>query len=161
MGRFFDAVASIVGVRQKINYEAQAAIEFEALVDKNEEGEYSWRLEPLENSPYPIYQINPAELIGEVLSEVQNGTSISIISARFHNSISRMVSEVCKTLRSDFGINKVVLSGGVWQNMTLLHRTCDLLESEKFQIHYHHLVPTNDGGVALGQAVIAVQKMLK
>lgn len=161
MGRFFDAIASIVGVRQKINYEAQAAIEFETLVDENEEGEYSWRLERLENSSYPIYQINPAVLIGEVLSEVQNGTSNSIISARFHNSISRMVSEVCKTLRSDFGINRVVLSGGVWQNMTLLHRTCDLLESEKFQIHYHHLVPTNDGGVALGQAVIAIQKMLK
>ena len=130
MGRFFDAVASIVGVRQKINYEAQAAIEFEALVDANERGEYSWQLERVDNSPHPMYQINPAELITDILTEMHKGMPIPIISARFHNTISRMVSEVCKSLRSDFGVNQVVLSGGVWQNMTLLQRTCDLLESE-------------------------------
>ena len=160
MGRFFDGVASITGVRQKVNYEAQAAIEFEALVDPNEIGEYTWQLEQDGNSPYPTYQINPETLIDDVLIEVHKNTSLSVISGRFHNTIARMVSEVCKSLRSDFGIHQVVLSGGVWQNITLLHRTCDLLESEKFIVHHHRQVPTNDGGLSLGQAVVAVQKLL-
>jgi hydrogenase maturation protein HypF len=159
MGRFFDAVASITGVQQKINYEAQAAIEFEGLADPCENGEYNWILEPNGNHNGPQYQINPAPLINEVLENMQNNISISIISTRFHNSIARMVYKVCTTLRSDYGIDDVVLSGGVWQNMTLLHRTYNLLVSDNFRVYIHHQVPTNDGGLALGQAVIAINRM--
>jgi hydrogenase maturation protein HypF len=70
-----------------------------------------------------------------------------------------MVCKVCSTIRNDFGVTDVVLSGGVWQNMTLLHRTHDLLVSENFKVHIHHQVPTNDGGLALGQAVVAIHRM--
>ena len=161
MGRFFDAVASITGVRQKVNYEAQAAIEFEALADPLENGEYNWLLEPDGNHEGAPYHINPAPLIEDVLEDMHNGVAIPIISARFHNSIARMVSQVCKSLRSETSINDVILSGGVWQNMVLLGRTHNLLVSENFKVHTHHQVPTNDGGLALGQAVIAINKMLK
>ena len=161
MGRLFDAVASITGVQQKVNYEAQAAIEFEALADPNENGEYNWIIEPNGNHNGAQYQINPAPLINEVLDDMHNNISTSIISARFHNSIARMVCKVCNTLRNDNGINDVVLSGGVWQNLTLLQRTHNLLLSDNFKVYIHHQVPTNDGGLALGQAIIAINRMAK
>ena len=161
MGRFFDAVASITGVQQKVNYEAQAAIEFEALADPYENGEYNWIMEPNGNHNGAQYQIDPAPLINEVLMDMQNNISISIISARFHSSVARMVSKVCNTLRSDYGIDEIVLSGGVWQNMTLLQRTHNLLVSDNFKVYIHHQVPTNDGGLALGQAIIAINRMAK
>lgn len=159
MGRFFDAVASICGVRQIVNYEAQAAIEFEALADLDENGEYNFILEPDGNQNGESSQIDPSPLIEEVINNMNDGVAISKISARFHNSIARMVYTVCDQIRRDYGVNQVVLSGGVWQNLTLLRRTYDLLTSENFNVYIHHQVPTNDGGLALGQAVIAIHRM--
>jgi hydrogenase maturation protein HypF len=159
MGRFFDAVASLAGVRQRVNYEAQAAIEFEAIGDPQENGEYELLLEDSANPGIAPHQINPAPLVEQLVNDIQNGIVVSIISARFHNSIARMVSNVCKKIRVDYGINDVVLSGGVWQNMTLLKRTHSLLTSGNFKVHIHHRVPTNDGGIALGQAIIAAHKI--
>ena len=159
MGRFFDAVASICGVRQIVNYEAQAAIEFEALADPEEIGEYNFILEPDGNLLGDTSQINPSPLIEEVINNLNDGVPISKISARFHNSVARMVFTVCDQIRNDHGVNQVILSGGVWQNLTLLHRTYNLLISGNFNVHIHHQVPTNDGGLALGQAVIAIHRM--
>jgi hydrogenase maturation protein HypF len=160
MGRFFDAVASLSGIRQIVNYEAQAAIEFEALADPDEQGEYELIIERSGNPDENLYQINPSLLIEALVNDYQSGISVSVISARFHNSIARMVSNVCNTLRNEYNTNEVVLSGGVWQNMTLLEKTYSLLKSGQFSIYTHHQVPTNDGGIALGQAIIAVHKML-
>jgi hydrogenase maturation protein HypF len=159
MGRLFDAVASLSGIRQQVNYEAQAAIEFEAICDLHESSEYKLLVDDIGNESITPYQINPAPLIEQLFDDVQNGIPVSIISARFHNSIARMVSNVCKNIRMVYGINDVVLSGGVWQNMTLLWRTYSLLQSENFKVHIHHRVPTNDGGIALGQAIIAAHKI--
>ena len=161
MGRFFDAVAAIAGVRQMVNYEAQAAIEFEALADPYENGAYNLDLELDTFSDQPTYQVDPSPLIEELLIDVQKGTSTSVISARFHNSLALMVSNVCSKLRSDHGANDVFLSGGVWQNMTLLRLTCSLLEKSKFTVHIHNQVPPNDAGLALGQAVVAIHRMAK
>jgi hydrogenase maturation protein HypF len=161
MGRLFDAVASICGVRQTVNYEAQAAIEFEALVDPNEIGEYNFILEPDGNPNGETSQIDPSPLIEEVINNLYNGLTVPKISARFHNSIARMVSKVCDQIRNDFLVNHVVLSGGVWQNLSLLRTTYDLLVSQNYIVHIHHQVPTNDGGLALGQAVIAINRMTK
>jgi hydrogenase maturation protein HypF len=161
MGRFFDAVASIVGIRQKVNYEAQAAIEFESLADPNEHGEYSLPFEPDWKSEQPSYIVNTSPLIEELITDIQNGNSPATISGRFHNSIASMVGKVCITLRDDFGINDVVLSGGVWQNMTLLSRTHIKLESDDFRVYIHKQVPTNDGGLALGQAIITANRLIK
>jgi len=142
-----------------VNYEAQAAIEFEALADPDEIGEYDFIVEPDGNQKGETTQIDPSPLIEEVISNLNNGVSISKISARFHNSVARMVYTMCDRIRNDYGVNQVVLSGGVWQNLTLLHRTNNLLLSGNFNVYIHHQVPTNDGGLALGQAVIAIHRM--
>jgi hydrogenase maturation protein HypF len=160
MGRFFDAIAALCGIRQVVNYEAQAAIEFEALADPDESGEYSFNLEPesiIEGEPL---QIDPAPLLDAVIAEINHRVKPSIISARVHNSIARMVYEMCVRIRMDKGVDEVVLSGGVWQNMTLLRLTYDLLTSESFKVNFHRQVPTNDGGLALGQALVAVHRMI-
>ncbi len=160
MGRFFDAVASLCGIRQVVNYEAQAAIEFEALADPDESGEYGFILEPNKNQDSALSQINPSPLIEQVINDLNNGTVLSKISARFHNTLSRIVYAVSDQIRKDYGVDQVVLSGGVWQNLTLLHRTYSLLTSKKFKVYVHRQVPANDGGLALGQAVVAINRMM-
>jgi hydrogenase maturation protein HypF len=159
MGRFFDAVASLSGIRQKVNYEAQAAIEFEAVADPFENGEYPFLIEPTDDPKQTIIQIDPSPMIAAIINDLNNFTAISTISARFHNSIAKVVSQVCKAIRNDFGIKDVVLSGGVWQNITLLNLTINLLQTNDFIVHIHNQVPTNDGGLALGQAVVAINRI--
>jgi len=78
-----------------------------------------------------------------------------VISARFHNGVANLIYEICLRLRKESGLKQVALSGGVFQNVTLLTRTLELLEASGFGIYTHRLVPPNDGGLALGQAVIA------
>jgi hydrogenase maturation protein HypF len=159
MGRLFDAVAALCGIREQVNYEAQAAIEFEALADPIETGEYSFMIEPDEAGQPGGTQINTFPLMEELIKDLYNHERISTVSARFHNTIARMVVQVCDRIRKDRAIQQVVLSGGVWQNQTLLKRTNDLLAANGFTVFIHHQVPTNDGGLALGQAVIAIHRM--
>jgi hydrogenase maturation protein HypF len=149
MGRLFDAVASLIGIRQTVNYEAQAAIELEALVEEKETGVYAW-----ETGDWRL-EIDSSSLIRAIVADVRGGVSIPILAARFHNSIALMTRNVCCQLRAEFGLNEIALSGGVWQNMTLLQKTLALLHDENFVVYIHRLVPANDGGIALGQAVIA------
>ncbi len=151
MGRLFDAVASLAGIRQSVNYEAQAAIELEALSDGNERGAYEVEIENRKSK----IEIDTAPLIRAIVADVRANVSIPIIAARFHNSIALMTRNVCCELRGEFGLNEIALSGGVWQNMTLLQKTLALLGDENFVVYLHRLVPANDGGIALGQAMIA------
>jgi hydrogenase maturation protein HypF len=95
----------------------------------------------------------------DLIDDVQKGIPLSIISTRFHNTIASMVTMVCNRLRTDYHVTTVVLSGGVWQNMALLHRTHYKLVAENFEVYIHNKVPTNDGGLALGQAVVAIHRM--
>ncbi len=159
MGRFFDAVASLCGVRQVINYEAQAAIELEALVDPDETGEYDFTVEPDENPENKAFQIDSSSMLEQIINDLHNSVAIPSISARFHNSIARMVLTLCKQIRIEYAVENVVLSGGVWQNLTLLRRVNTLLAADNFNLFIHHQVPTNDGGLALGQAVVALHRM--
>jgi hydrogenase maturation protein HypF len=159
MGRFFDAVAALCGVRQVVNYEAQAAIEFEALADPHITGEYDLPIIADHNQSGQMLQIDSAPLLQALLQDLQKSISVSSISARFHNSIAGMVCRVCQNIRQDFDINDVVLSGGVWQNMTLLNHTHKRLLAADFVVHVHHQVPANDGGLALGQAVVAMHRL--
>ena len=160
MGRFFDAVASLCGVRQVVNYEAQAAIEFEALADQNEHGEYHFHVETTREHNEKSSQIDPTPLLQELLDDLNHSVPVARISARFHNTIARMVCNTCEQIREDYGVNRVVLSGGVWQNMTLLHLTQELLSQHQFTVYIHHQVPTNDGGLALGQLAVAMHQMM-
>jgi hydrogenase maturation protein HypF len=81
------------------------------------------------------------------------------ISGKFHNGLARMVCDVCRKLSDQYDISEVALSGGVWQNMTLLAKTVQMLEKNGFTVHFHRQVPANDGGLALGQAVVAAWRL--
>ena len=152
MGRLFDAAAALLGIRQEISYEAQAAIELEALADPAEMGVYPLDLLPDGN-------IDPAPLWGAILSDLRQGVSIPSMSARFHNSLANLVVQVCQVLRQQSGVKQVALSGGVWQNMFLLNASCNALEKAGFQVLLHRQTPANDGGLALGQAVVAASRL--
>lgn len=157
IGRFFDAISALCGVRQEVNYEAQAAIEFENLCDTEEKGIYEF---PIVSSPDGSgFEIDPAQLTSQVVTDLQNHVSVNKISSRVHNSLAQVVNDACLGIRKDIGINQVVLSGGVWQNHTLLNRTYELLDGNKFIVYIHRQVPTNDGGLSLGQAVVAIHRM--
>jgi hydrogenase maturation protein HypF len=155
MGRLFDAAAALAGVRQQVNYEAQAAIEFEALADPDEQDQYAFNV----SDKSPVLSVDLHDAIQSLVADVLSGIPTEKISARFHNGLARMVTDVCLRLSDQYDLSEVALSGGVWQNMTLLQKTLALLEREGFTVYVHSQVPTNDGGLALGQAVIAAWKI--
>jgi hydrogenase maturation protein HypF len=148
MGRLFDAVSALAGVRQTVNYEAQAAIEFEMLVDVDETGAYGFAFNGDE--------IDASPLMAAVVEDLRSGAEVGKIAARFHNGVAEMVMRTCVSIRERTGNKRVILSGGVWQNRVLLERTLTLLRSQDFEVFMHRQVPTNDGGIALGQAMVAV-----
>jgi hydrogenase maturation protein HypF len=149
-GRLFDAISALAGVRGVVNYEGQAAIELEMLAAEGVDDAYDWRL--LRRTPMVV---DPAPLLRGVVADLQGGVDVGVISARFHNTIAAIVADVCSAARQKTGVGRVALSGGCFQNVYLLGRTIDALEREGFEVLIHHLVPANDGGIALGQAVIA------
>lgn len=147
MGRLFDAVAAIAGVRQSIDYEGQAAIELEALADPSEHGLY----------PYAagLGPLRVDALVRALVADVRAGVPAGVISARFHRTIAALVRDTCLALRAERGLDEVALSGGVFQNVTLLEIAREQLLEAGFNVYTHHLVPANDGGLALGQAAVA------
>ena len=147
MGRLFDAVAALIGIRQIATYEGQAAIELENACAPSETSAYSFS--------FSSDRINTSMMFAQVLEDLRANTSQSIISARFHNGLALMCLEACQTLRKETNLQTVALSGGVWQNITLLKKTAALLRSYNFEVLVHHQVPTNDGGIALGQLMVA------
>ena len=147
MGRLFDAAAALIGVRQTATYEGQAAIELEQLVDPAETGVYPFSVSDSIIDPAPLWQA--------LLNDWRTGVPQAVLSARFHNSIAQLTVDVCRYLAQTRAAKVVALSGGVWQNMFLLERTRELLEASRFTVLTHQRVPTNDGCIALGQAVIA------
>jgi hydrogenase maturation protein HypF len=152
MGRLFDAVAAISGVRETVTYEAQAAIELEMLVDQAERGGYEWQVTHAADGSL---EIEAGPVIRAVVADLEAGIAPAIIAARFHNSVAALVARVCRKLRDETGIAQIALSGGVWQNTTLLAKTLQLLRQDGFTVYTHQIVPPNDGGLSLGQAVIA------
>lgn len=147
MGRLFDAAASLIGIRHTATYEGQAAIELEALADLNETGQYPFDLNGDRFDPTPLWSA--------LLSDWRKGIKLPVLSARFHNSIASFAVSLCDAIRKDTTMNTVYLSGGVWQNRFLLRKTTQLLTDAGFLVLSHRSVPTNDGGISLGQAVIA------
>jgi hydrogenase maturation protein HypF len=137
----------LAGVRQVITYEAQAAIELEALAAAGETSAYHF--------DYDGSQFDAAPLINAAAADALAGISPQIISARFHNSLAALILEISLEQRRKTGLNQVALSGGVFQNVTLLESAVQRLEWANFEVFVHHKVPPNDGGLALGQAIIA------
>jgi len=155
MGRLFDAVSSLIGIRQTVNYEGQAAIEMEAIAAPDENNFYVIEFEP------ELTSINLLAFWEQLLNAIDSGTPASILSARFHNSIAQLSLKVSRALQSRYAINTVALSGGVWQNRYLFTKTVALLQQNQFTVLTHKRVPTNDGGIALGQLLIAENQLKK
>lgn len=150
MGRLFDAIASLVNLRQQIRYEGQAAMELEFALDGIENDErYAMPLVTRHSS----LVLDWSPMIKAILSDVENGVKAGIISARFHNALVEAIIAVAKHA----GQNRVVLSGGCFQNRYLTERAVRRLREEKFRPYWHQRVPPNDGGIALGQAVAALR----
>ncbi len=149
-GRLFDAVASLLGLRHVINFEAQAAIELEMAAREGVGGVYPFQIEFTDP-----WQIDVRPMIESIVSEMQDGEMPGVIAARFHNTLGEIVGQVCRELRERERLNKVCLSGGSFQNIFLLRRSVASLSEYGFQVYLHEKVPPNDGGVSLGQAVIA------
>ena len=154
-GRLFDAVASLVGLRQQINFEGQAAIELETIAAEGMAESYPFALEG--DTAVGTLDFRPA--IERIVAEVRAGTPAPTIAARFHNTMAEAIVEVCRRLRAEEKLNRVCLSGGTFQNMKLLARTLAGLRRLDFEVFIHARVPPNDGGIALGQAVIATEML--
>ncbi len=149
MGRLFDAASALIGVREDATYEGQAAIELEAIADPHETGAYEFAIEGELVQPGPVWEA--------LLADWQANVPLPALAARFHNSVARLSLQLSEIVRAESGVNTVALSGGVWQNHYLLERSHKLLEQAGFQVLVHHQVPANDGGIALGQAVVAAK----
>lgn len=156
MGRFFDAVSSIINVCQKVTYEGQASMELESLVnDNNDITSYDYKILHKENK----LVIDTIPIINSIVNDLRIGTSRNIISQRFHNTVISFSVDICKRLRGIHDINDVVLSGGVFQNTYILVGIISTLEKEGFNVYSHSIVPTNDGGISLGQIAIANERL--
>jgi hydrogenase maturation protein HypF len=146
MGRLFDAVASLTGMRDVAHYEGQAAIELEMMADESQGGGYEF--------DHSGEIIGPAPVIRDIVADLVRRVPATAIAAKFHNAVAGMIFQVARRIRAERGLNRVALSGGVFQNRLLLKRTTRLLEAAGFEVFTHGRVPPNDGGIALGQAVV-------
>lgn len=154
-GRLFDAVSALAGVRQTIDYEAQAAIELEMLAtdvaDISGIASYPFSLAAHDG----IKVVKLGKLISAVVDDARNGTPAPLISLRFHHTVAQIIARMCQQVARDTEITQVALSGGVFQNRLLLRLATAALEQAGLNVLTHHLVPCNDGGISLGQAAIA------
>jgi hydrogenase maturation protein HypF len=150
MGRLFDAAAALAGLAPSVTYEAQAACEFESVADPREQGAY----------PFDVVAgvVDPAPALAALVSDRRHGRPLPLLAARFHNGVARLVVAACDRLRDTAGCSTVALSGGVWQNLFLLTRTVDGLQAAGFEVLVHRQVPANDGGIAFGQAAVAIAR---
>jgi hydrogenase maturation protein HypF len=153
-GRLFDAVSAIIGLRGEIDYEAQAAIELEmAAMDA----------ETISGSVYPYSVIKSdgvniirfGDTLSAIIDDLKRGVALPEIAGHFHQTVSNMIADVCCRIAERTGISRVALSGGVFQNRLLLKLTLDSLDKAGLDIISHQWVPTNDGCISLGQAVVA------
>ncbi len=150
VGRLFDAVAALCGLRLEVSYEGQAAIELEAACDPSERGAY-----PLDSVAGVL---DPRETIRAIDRDVSRGVSIGVIATRFHHALADATADDCARLAGDRGLELVVLSGGAFQNRRLLERTAGALEHAGLRVLVPERLPPNDGGIAFGQAAIAANR---
>ncbi len=166
-GRLFDAVASISGLRQRISFEGQAAMELEfALTSESTEENYPFALvdsgteswtsgadfgQPSARETPPRIVVDWEQMIRAILQDAKAGSSIGKLSRKFHNTLVEIILEVAKLAAAE----RVVLSGGCFQNKFLNERTVQKLEVHGFKPYWHQRIPPNDGGLALGQLVAA------
>jgi hydrogenase maturation protein HypF len=147
IGRLFDAAAALIGVRNNITYDGQAAIELENVIEEEIEESYLWNIQERDG----VFRIQYKAIIEGILKDIQREELISKISAKFHNSLAYAACALVSKLREKDGINKVVLSGGVFENQYLLKKVYKNLEKRGFQVFHNEQIPINDGGISFGQ----------
>ena len=150
MGRLFDAASALVGVRQVVAYEAQAAIEFEGLARNAECGSRTYAF-AIDRSQSPA-DIDPTPVLTAIVADLHAGVPAAVIGARFHRAVADLIVDLAEAEAA--GIHTVALSGGVFQNAILLRSARDGLRHKGFEVITHRLVPPNDGGIALGQLLV-------
>ncbi len=154
LGRLFDAASAIADVACRATYEGQPAIEFEAAAARGVKDSYPWALEETEAG----FIIDAAPVMRALLEERLAGVDVGVISARFHNAVAAFLAEAAGRAREITGLKVVTLGGGVFQNDYLLKHLARLLSQAGFQVLVHREVPTNDGGISLGQAAVAAER---
>jgi hydrogenase maturation protein HypF len=153
LGRLFDVVSALIGLRGVIDYESQAAIDLEMLASQagRETGDYPFTVA----EPDGIKTIKIHDLITAIVKDIRRAAPRAVIAMRFHNTVVGMMLELCQSISKETGISKAALSGGVFQNRLLSGKVIPRLESAGMTVLTHRQVPCNDGGISLGQAVIA------
>jgi hydrogenase maturation protein HypF len=157
-GRLFDAVAALLGLGSRVSFEGQAAISLEAAAPRDVNESYAFGISKNVSDVEPM-EIDVRPMIEEIVRDLSRRRDIGGISARFHNTIAAAIVEVCQRLRQQEGLNRVCLSGGVFQNAYLLERTVKDLYGCAFEVFVHAVAPPNDGGISLGQAAIASERL--
>jgi len=151
--RLFDAVASILGLRDHVDFEAQTAMELEALAAPEADRVYAVDLEEKDGRTV----VRTPDIVRGVVEDILAGVGADRIGSRFHATLADVIVKTCGRLRGHSGLDRVALSGGVFQNVRLSRLAVDGLGRAGFQVYTHHQVPPNDGGLALGQAAIAAR----
>ncbi len=150
LGRLFDGIAAIIGVRNHVFFEGQAAMELEMLAAENIRTRYDY---DCVNKERRYMLIEP--IIRGIVKDVSQGIPPAVVSGKFHQTLIHLFTDMCDLVRKETGLNRVVLSGGVFQNAILLTGLIKQLEKRGFQVFANSKIPTNDGGICLGQAMIA------
>jgi hydrogenase maturation protein HypF len=160
-GRLFDAVASLAGVRDRVSYEGQAAVELEWLATEvKADGAYPFDVGTMDEGAGAALVVDTRPLIAAVATEAGQGVEAAIIARRFHTTVVDLVSAICRRLGKATGIEAVVLSGGVFLNALLTHEVNARLYGEGFRVYRHRLVPPGDGGLSLGQLAVAAARLV-
>jgi hydrogenase maturation protein HypF len=154
-GRWFDAVASLCGVRDVASYEGQAAIELEGIADPDETGSYAFAVDTPSGAPFSV-DLRP--VVRQIVADVRCGAPASVVSARFHETVARLVLDGCTRARDQGAPPVMALTGGCFANRRLSERVKTLAEADGFQVLLHRRVPAGDGGIALGQAAVAAYR---
>ena len=152
-GRLFDAVAALAGIGEPITYEGQAAIRLEALAD-----DVHGSLDFVLDTSRDPWELSFAPAFGQIIAALDGGERTGVVAARFHNAVAEGVAATSAALRERERLDAVALSGGVFQNRRLLCAAQHLLERRGFRVYSHHMVPPNDGCIALGQAAVALAR---
>ncbi|MFH2059870.1 MAG: carbamoyltransferase HypF [Pseudomonadota bacterium] len=155
-GRLFDAVSALIGVRKNVYYEGQAAIELEMIAADGTTEKYPFDFKT--QSGQSTILLSP--LFKSIVRDIQSGIPNAVISMKFHNTLANMIVSTCSKLKKETGFSRVCLSGGVFQNLLLLTKTIELLEKGGFSVYIPDKLPLNDGGLALGQAIVANQRIV-
>ncbi len=159
-GRLFDAVAALLNLRHTVSYDGQGAIELEAMAESREdEVDNSYNYTIMRHGETPL-QLDFVPMIKEILYDINGGLHASAIAYRFHKTVASAAAEVCTLIAESTGLDRIILSGGVFQNRLLSEMIYNALVNKGLEVYTHRLVPPNDGGIALGQAAIAGRRSI-